>query len=101
MIVHASLVADQQARERALDLRHSFIVRAPAGAGKTRLLIQRYLALLAGVDEPEEITAITFTRKAAAEMRARVLRAFASAAQAGSVSSDVELRTIRLTRYAP
>ncbi|HYF98341.1 MAG TPA: UvrD-helicase domain-containing protein, partial [Coxiellaceae bacterium] len=66
---------ESQLRLQAIDPAHSFIVQAPAGSGKTELLTQRYLRLLSLVDEPEEIIAITFTRKAAMEMRQRVLNA--------------------------
>ena len=87
-------VDDQPVRDLALDVSRSFIVRAPAGSGKTRLLIQRYLGLLALVDEPEEIVAITFTRKAAAEMRERVLNAFSDAE--GGVEQDAVTRELAL-----
>jgi ATP-dependent helicase/nuclease subunit A len=97
------MIADERERSRALDPARSFIVQAPAGSGKTELLVRRYLALLEKVDKPEEIVAITFTIKAAAEMRKRVLEKIPNAPE---IAHRLRIQTIDafcagLTRQMP
>ncbi|HXG29665.1 MAG TPA: UvrD-helicase domain-containing protein [Nevskiales bacterium] len=70
---------DQAERERALDIGISALTIAPAGSGKTTLLVARALKCLAVSNEPEEVVALTFTNKAAAEIRARLVEALQAA----------------------
>ena len=93
-------LSDFRQRERALDPAASCIVQAPAGSGKTELLIQRYLRLLARVQAPEQVLAITFTRKAAAEMRQRVVEALVAAREDTPCSNEHEKVTRELARQA-
>ena len=96
----SAAIPDIAARRTALDPARSFIVQAPAGSGKTELLIQRYLGLLATADHPEEIVAITFTRKAAGEMRERVLAALLDARAGKQGKSEHEKTTLALAATA-
>src|SRR4051812_7744071 len=64
---------DAAARAHAVDPAENAVLEASAGTGKTRVLVERYVNLLRAGIEPEHILAITFTRKAAAEMRQRII----------------------------
>ncbi len=87
------MLNDSEQRKQATDPRQSFIVQAPAGSGKTEILTQRYLRLLATVNAPEQIIALTFTRKAANEMRERILLALQKTAQGTPANSTHQQQT--------
>jgi ATP-dependent exoDNAse (exonuclease V) beta subunit len=71
---------DRRAREFAVDPTQNVVLEASAGTGKTTVLVARYVNLLARGADPANILAITFTRKAAAEMRERIVRELRRAA---------------------
>ena len=70
---HLAPLPDQGARSYAVDPTQNVVLEASAGTGKTRVLVERYVNLLRAGVEPDHILAITFTRKAAAEMRQRIV----------------------------
>jgi ATP-dependent helicase/nuclease subunit A len=79
---------DEQARRIAVDPLRNIALEASAGTGKTRVLVDRYVGLLAAGVEPRHILAITFTRKAAAEMRQRILDELARRFAAGAFTRE-------------
>ena len=87
---------DPQNRLLAIDPTQSFCVSAPAGSGKTELLTQRLLALLARVSRPEQVLAITFTRKAASEMASRVIEKLEEARHSAPIRFPHESTTREL-----
>jgi ATP-dependent helicase/nuclease subunit A len=92
------LPLDQEAREQALDPRRSFHLEAPAGSGKTSVLLARFLTLLARVDAPEELLALTFTRKAAGELRTRVMQLLRAGAELKPDASPMDRRLVDLAQ---
>ena len=94
------LTQDAANREQALDKGRSFIIEAPAGAGKTELLTQRFLALLTTVKQPEEIIALTFTNKAAAEMRERIISSLEMAHRGTPPTEPHKQTTYKLSKEA-
>ncbi len=80
----------------ALDPARSVSVVASAGSGKTWQLVSRIVRLLLDGADPGGILALTFTRKAAAEMRERVEARLRSLAYAEDAALDRELRTLDL-----
>lgn len=92
-------MSDRAAREEAIKLNKSFIIQAPAGSGKTELLIQRFLAALADSNQhPEEVLAITFTKKAAIEMQARIISALLKARDSIPPEDEHSRKTYNLAK---
>src|SRR6266850_7501343 len=84
-----SVTFDADARQSAVDPSRNIVLEASAGTGKTRVLVERYVNLLRAGVAPDHILAITFTRKAAAEMRQRIIDRLAEASRLSAADAEL------------
>ena len=83
-------------QQQALDIDRHICVTAGAGSGKTMVLVERYLKILReGNVDPQEIVAITFTEKAAAEMKERIIEELSPQEDGDSSEQDNSLQGFR------
>jgi ATP-dependent helicase/nuclease subunit A len=102
-------VCDQDVRDRVTtDLGTTFLLEAGAGTGKTRVLVDRYVRCVLddarGAGDVRLVAAITFTEKAAGELRQRVREEFevrAAAAGTGSAAAAAVERALAALDDAP
>ena len=97
---HMNLPPDTEARELALDITQSHHVEAPAGSGKTMLLVARFIKLLSRVRHPHEILALTFTNKAAGEMKTRIVALLQKADRDLPALNDLEAGLLEQAKKA-
>jgi len=91
---------DRKERLAALDTGRSHHVESPAGSGKTLLLTTRFLKLLGEVNHPREILALTFTEKAAGEMKNRIISYLTRAGRQASPIDSLDEELLELGKKA-
>jgi len=89
-----SELSPEQLEALCAPLDESAVICAGAGAGKTRLLVKRVAALLKKGVAARDVAVVTFTRKAAAELKARVQK------EVGAKAKDLVCATVHARAYA-
>ena len=85
-----------RSQQEALNIEKHVCVTAGAGSGKTTVLVERYLKILRERDvTPREIVAITFTEKAAAEMKERIIEEMSEETENAGVEYSNSLQRFR------
>lgn len=94
------MLVDSQQRQEALDISQSYLVKAPAGSGKTGLLTNRTLVALASADSLDEVVGMTFTNKSAKEMKDRIGLSISRAQNGYLPKNDFEAENLKLAKAA-
>ncbi|MYB32682.1 MAG: AAA family ATPase, partial [Acidobacteria bacterium] len=88
---------DAAAREAAADPGRNVVLRASAGTGKTTVLTSRYVRLVEAGVPPRNILALTFTRKAAQEMKDRILRELSEPRRRGVLGNRSDVADVNIS----